>query len=573
MIVLPTASGKSRIVEEDLREFAKEKPEFRGLILVPGINILADWRERVQESVPELVEKIEIRTYAYMCRHYTEYPADYYNYIVVDEAHHAVAPMLKRVIQYYEADFTVGLTATDQRPDKKKLETVFGTYSTSLSLKEAMEKGIVARANVYRIETNIDLSKVRFNGKDYINADLEKRIRVTSRNELIVNVLQEYLGDGEAARRQGVIFCVNVAHANEMAKLLNKANITAASYTKQTKNPAAVMADFKQKKIRFLCACNMISEGWDYPELGILVMARPTLSKVLYLQQIGRGLRKTDTKKNVIVIDVVDEYGAMIKACNMHTIFANPYYVPFGDIIKTDYTPGDMVVIDGMEERIERIMEVDINSFEEKYGDYLSQEQVAREYFVSTGTVTSWIKKKKIVPSVEYRFGNKSIYLFSPDDVEKYRKELNIKEHNDSTIKEDFFEFLEERDYSLSYKMPFLLAVVKHIDAIGDAKIEDVLDDYIAFYQDRLARGLQVDRSTCPYDEKMLKDRKAVQRNMLTNPFEKFERKRFLYYSKDLSVISMNHALFGQMKEEDWERVRKQMREDLRKYYDGMGGV
>lgn len=407
----------------------------------------------------------------------------------------------------------------------------------------------------------------------FLEYDQEKRIRVTSRNELIVNVLQEYLGDGEAARRQGVIFCVNVAHANEMAKLLNKANITAASYTRQTKNSAAVMADFKQKKIRFLCACNMISEGWDYPELGILVMARPTLSKVLYLQQIGRGLRKTDTKKNVIVIDVVDEYGAMIKACNMHTIFANPYYVPFGDIIKTDYTPGDMVIIDGLEEKIERIMEVDINSFEEKYGDYLSQEQVAREYFVSTGTVTSWVKKKKIVPSVEYRFGNKSIYLFSPDDVEKYRKELNIKEHNDSTIKEDFFEFLEERDYSLSYKMPFLLAILKHIDSIGDAKIEEVLDDYIAFYQDRLSRGLQVDRSTCPYDEKMLKDRKAVQRNMLTNPFEKFERKRFLYYSKDLSVISMNHALFGQMKEEDWERVRRQMREDLRKYYDGMGGV
>ena len=88
--------------------------------MVPGINILADWRVRVQESVPELTEKIEIRTYAYMCRHYTEFPADYYNYIVVDEAHHAVAPMLKRVIQYYEADFTVGLTATDQRPDKKK---------------------------------------------------------------------------------------------------------------------------------------------------------------------------------------------------------------------------------------------------------------------------------------------------------------------------------------------------------------------------------------------------------------------------------------------------------------------
>ncbi len=573
LIVLPTAAGKSKIVEEDLREFAKNKKDFKGLILVPGINILTDWNQRVHNSLPELEDKIDIRTYAYMARHYTELSSDYYNYIVVDEAHHAVAPILKRVIQYYNADFTIGLTATDQRPDKKKLETVFGTYSTSLSLKEAMEKGIVAKANVYRIETNIDLSKVRFNGKDYVNADLEKRIRVTSRNELIVDVLKEYFTSGEASLRQGVIFCVNVSHANEMARLLNKAGIVAASYTGQTKNPASVMDDFKNKKIRFLCTCNMISEGWDYPELGILVMARPTLSKVLYLQQIGRGLRKTDTKKNVIVIDVVDEYGAMIKACNMHTIFANPYYVPFGDITITNYTPGQMLIVDGIEERIERITEVDINTFEDKYGDYLSQEQLAREYFINTGTVTSWIKKGKIKPSVEYKFGSKSLYLFSPDDVEKYRKELGIKEHNNDTIKQDFFEFLEERDYSLSYKMPFLLAFVKNVNSIGDAKIDDVLNDYIAFYQDRIDRGLQVDRSTCPYNETTLQDRKAICRNMLTNPFEKFERKRFLYYSKDLSIISMNHALYSKMNAEDWDRVKSQMQEDLQHYYSNMGGV
>lgn len=573
LIVLPTAAGKSKIVEEDLREFAKNKKDFKGLILVPGINILTDWNQRVHNSLPELEDKIDIRTYAYMARHYTELSSDYYNYIVVDEAHHAVAPILKRVIQYYNADFTIGLTATDQRPDKKKLETVFGTYSTSLSLKEAMEKGIVAKANVYRIETNIDLSKVRFNGKDYVNADLEKRIRVTSRNELIVDVLKEYFTSGEASLRQGVIFCVNVSHANEMARLLNKAGIVAASYTGQTKNPASVMDDFKNKKIRFLCTCNMISEGWDYPELGILVMARPTLSKVLYLQQIGRGLRKTDTKKNVIVIDVVDEYGAMIKACSMHTIFANPYYVPFGDITITNYTPGEMLIVDGIEERIECITEVDINTFEDKYGDYLSQEQLAREYFINTGTVTSWIKKGKIKPSVEYKFGSKSLYLFSPDDVEKYRKELGIKEHNNDTIKQDFFEFLEERDYSLSYKMPFLLAFVKNVDSIGDAKIDDVLNDYIAFYQDRIDRGLQVDRSTCPYNETTLQDRKAICRNMLTNPFEKFERKRFLYYSKDLSIISMNHALYSKMNKEDWDRVKSQMQEDLQHYYSNMGGV
>ena len=103
----------------------------------------------------------------------------------MDEAHHAVAPVLKRTIQFFDPSFLIGLTATDQRPDKKKLESIFGSYSTHLSLKEAMDKGIIAKANVYRLKTNLDLSKIRFNGKDYVNADLEKTISITSRNELI----------------------------------------------------------------------------------------------------------------------------------------------------------------------------------------------------------------------------------------------------------------------------------------------------------------------------------------------------------------------------------------------------
>lgn len=567
LIVLPTAAGKSRIVEEDIQKFAAGKEQFRALILAPNTNIIADWKERIDKDLQPLQDRIDIKTYSYAVRHYHEKTRDYYSYIVVDEAHHAVAPMLKRVIQYYAPEFLVGLTATDQRPDKKRLEEIFGNYTTELSLKEAMEKGVVARANVYRIETNIDLSHVRFNGKDYVNADLEKSVRVTSRNELIVNVLKDYFTEGDAGKRQGIIFCINKAHTKEMARLLNTAGISAQDYSGDTKHPEKVMQEFKEHKIRFLCACDMISEGWDYPELGILVMARPTLSKVLYLQQIGRGLRRTSIKKNVFVIDVVDEYGAMVRPCSMHAIFGNPLYVPFGDITRQDYLPGQMIEIDGITERVERIVEVDIHTFEEKYGDYYSQEQLAREYFVNTGTITSWIRKGKITPTVEFPFGSKKISLFSSEDVEKYRKELNIQEHNDETVRDDFFAFLEERDYSLSYKMPFLLSFIDHMDTIGDAKIEDVLTDYIAFYQDRIDKGLPVDRPSCPYNAETLKDRKIIKSSMLTNPFEKFERKRFMYYSKDLGVISLNHALLAKMSEGDWERVKGQMREDLERYY------
>ena len=567
LIVLPTAAGKSRIVEEDIQKFAAGKEQFRALILAPNTNIIADWKERIDKDLQPLQDRIDIKTYSYAVRHYHEKTRDYYSYIVVDEAHHAVAPMLKRVIQYYAPEFLIGLTATDQRPDKKRLEEIFGNYTTELSLKDAMEKEVVARANVYRIETNIDLSHVRFNGKDYVNADLEKSVRVTSRNELIVNVLKDYFTEGDAGKRQGIIFCINKAHTKEMARLLNAAGISAQDYSGDTKHPEKVMQEFKEHKIRFLCACDMISEGWDYPELGILVMARPTLSKVLYLQQIGRGLRRTSIKKNVFVIDVVDEYGAMVRPCSMHAIFGNSLYVPFGDITRQDYLPGQMIEIDGITERVERIVEVDIHTFEEKYGDYYSQEQLAREYFVNTGTITSWIRKGKITPTVEFPFGSKKISLFSPGDVEKYRKELNIQEHNDETVRDDFFEFLEERDYSLSYKMPFLLSFIDHMDTIGDAKIEDVLTDYIAFYQDRIDKGLPVDRPSCPYNAETLKDRKMIKSSMLTNPFEKFERKRFMYYSKDLGVISLNHALLAKMSEGDWERVKGQMREDLERYY------
>lgn len=567
LIVLPTAAGKSRIVEEDIQKFAAGKEQFRALILAPNTNIIADWKERIDKDLQPLQDRIDIKTYSYAVRHYHEKTRDYYSYIVVDEAHHAVAPMLKRVIQYYAPEFLVGLTATDQRPDKKRLEEIFGNYTTELSLKDAMEKGVVARANVYRIETNIDLSHVRFNGKDYVNADLEKSVSVTSRNELIVNVLKDYFTEGDAGKRQGIIFCINKVHTKEMARLLNVAGISAQDYSGDTKHPEKVMQEFKEHKIRFLCACDMISEGWDYPELGILVMARPTLSKVLYLQQIGRGLRRTSIKKNVFVIDVVDEYGAMVRPCSMHAIFGNSLYVPFGDITRQDYVPGQMIEIDGITERVERIVEVDIHTFEEKYGDYYSQEQLAREYFVNTGTITSWIRKGKITPTVEFPFGSKKISLFSPEDVEKYRKKLNIQEHNDDTVRDDFFAFLEERDYSLSYKMPFLLSFINHMDTIGDAKIEDVLTDYIAFYQDRVNKGLPVDRPSCPYNAETLKDRKMIKSSMLTNPFEKFERKRFMYYSKDLGVISLNHALLAKMSKEDWERVKRQMREDLERYY------
>ena len=571
LVVLPTAAGKSKIIEEDLKSVSKTKENFKALILAPNKDIIEDWKKRISKNLPEATQKIDIKTYSFLARNYRKFPPDEYSYIVADEAHHAVAPTYRRVIQYFSPDFLIGLTATDQRPDKKKLESIFGAYKSQLSLSEAMKKGIVAQANVYRIETNIDLSKIRFNGKDYVNADLEKSIRITSRNELIAEVLKKYFSSGKFQNEQGLIFCVNTNHSKEMAKILNSYGISAASYTSKDLNAEKTMKDFSDKKIRFLCTCNMISEGWDYPSLKIIVMVRPTLSKVMYLQQIGRGLRKTSSKENVFIIDVVDEYGAMVSPCTMHSIFANPYYVPFGLITKTDYKQGELLTVDGLSERIERIVKVDIDDFSEKYKDFLSVEQLAREFFVSTGTINSWIKSKKIIPDAVFPFGTRKIFMFSPQNMENIIKKLNIPEHNEKTIHKDFFDFLEQRDYTLSYKMPFLLSLLKNANSIGEAKIDSVLKDYIQFYKERINLNLPVDKKSCPYTSEFLKNEKLCKENMITNPFEKFERKRFMFISKDLGIIAINSALWDSLSKDDILKIKTQLLEDLRNYYKNLG--
>ncbi len=570
LVVLPTASGKSKIIEEDIKIFAQSRDSFRALVMAPNVNIVNDWKERIAASLPEYRDCTDVVTFAYMSRNYGCFSNEFYDYIVIDEAHHAVAPVLKRVIQYFTPEFMIGITATDQRPDRKKLESIFGSYKTGLSLQNAMEQGIIAQARVYRVESNIDLSSVRINGREYVNADLEKNIRVVSRNELIADVVEKYFKDGEAGNKQGLVFCVNTEHTREMARILKKRGISAAAYSSKEKNTEQIMSDFKDRKIRFLCACSMISEGWDYPELGIIVMARPTLSRVLYMQQIGRGLRKTETKSDVYIIDVVDEYGAMVKPCSMHSIFQNALYVPFAPITKRSFTQGELIEIDGIHEYVNKITEIDIDSFEDKYGDYLSAEQLARELFVSTGTVNSWIKKKKIMPTAALPFGSRSIYLFSPEDAALIRRKLDIPVHDDTTVYRDFFDFLHERDYTLSYKMPFMLSLIDNLNSIGEAEIDKVLDSYIAFYRDRLDRGLAADRASCPYTYEYLSDRKAVKKNMLANPFEKFERKRFMYYSKDLGKLAMNTALFNSLSREDFDRIRNQMKEDLKEYYSSI---
>ncbi|MBN2861214.1 MAG: DEAD/DEAH box helicase, partial [Sphaerochaetaceae bacterium] len=565
LIVLPTASGKSEIIIEDISSFLYQQPDAKVAVVSPTVNVANKWHDAfTRHNLP-----VHTGTYHLLWELYRKKTTETYDYLCIDEAHHAISPMTRKALMYLNPTFLVGLTATPERLDRRRLEDVFGSYNTGLSLTEAMEKGIINTLRVLRVETNLDLREVRFNGRDYVNADLEKRIEVPTRDETIAKVLKRYF---HAEDIKGVIFCVSVRHADKMAKVLGKYGIKARSVSSQDHNAGSILEEFSNREFNFLCSVNMLNEGWDEPGINVMVMARPTMSKVLYMQQLGRGLRRSEIDGETFVIDVVDQYGHLARPWSAHALFNTTGYVPFGDITRS-YQIGDSIEYLGITEQILSITEVDPITYEKLYGEYLSIEESARQLFINTGTLNSWIRSHKVAADLTLPFGARSLRYFAPESIARIRQTMGLKEHSLETIKADFFEFLESKSYTYSFKMVFLLSFLDGCDANGEAGVSKTLDAYCEFYRDRLRRNLPVDRDSCVYTETYLSDTVRMQKSMLDNPFEKFERKRFIYYGKDVALLSFHPRLWEELTAEDISGIRGMMREHLKEYYTPFGGL
>jgi hypothetical protein len=520
-----------------------------------------------------------VQTYQHMVRHYQSFAPDAFDYVVVDEAHHAVASGLRAVLQHLRPQALVGLTATDERLDEKRLEEVFDSYETNLSLREAIEQRLLPPIRAFRIQPNVSLSSVRFNGIDYVQADLQRTLLVRSRDEVVAEALLKYFGTSGIAK-QGVVFCVNIRHAKEMAKLLTQRGMSAAAVSgEDRKAAAAAIEDYQQGKIRFLCSCEMLSEGWDAPQTSVLVMARPTMSKVLYVQQLGRGTRAHPGKEGLYVLDVIDEHGPLNAPWSVHSLFGLKLYEPWANVVGSGEPQQNQeyeILLDWLNEEEKRVTEIDIFTFQDKYEGYLSEEQLARELFVSTGTIKSWLKKGDLHPDVSVPFGTSQLRYFAPEQVPRIRKLKDLRVHDETTQYDDFFEFLGERDYTFSYKIIFLLSLLTLENSRGEAQLDQLAKVYSGFYRDRLDQNLPVDRTASPYNRReVLDDESAIKQSILANPFEKFERKRFMHHCKDLAYIAWHTALWTRLRESavDREKIIKQMAEDLLDYYKDLGGL
>ena len=161
---------------------------------------------------------------------------------------------------------------------------------------------------------------------------------------------------------------------------------------------------------------------------------------------------------------------------------------------------------------------------------------------------------------------------FSQNDIETIREDKRIGVHNDETILEDFISFVEENTLTFSFKLVFLINALLLADVEGNINLTTLTEKYADFYVKRLKNGLPVDKKNCIYNLNNLSDFSFVKKSLLDNPFEKFERKRFFYFSKDLNIISFNCVLWSKMTNTIKKEIINKELKFLKDYYDKYGG-
>lgn len=502
-----------------------------------------------------------------------EFSPEDFGYIIIDEAHHGAAQTYKEILGYFKPQFTLGLTATPERADGEYILKLFKNVAHKLDLQTAVEIGELVPIRCIRVKTNVDISSVRINGIKYNSQDLESKLFVPERNRVIVDTYINLVKD-----KMAVIFCASVHHAEAIAELLKEQGVKAEAVSGSTnaKVREKILKQYEYGDINVLCACDLLNEGWDSPRTEVLFMARPTMSKTIYLQQLGRGTRKSDGKEYLMVFDFIDNASMFNMPYSAHRMFNIDKYEPGAFVVSSDkqrkqdkdiFRKGEKPAafldfpVDPFDYEI-----IDLFNWQSEVKDMISQIEFVRRVDVQSETIGKYIRDGKIEPDLEVPMGNNRFNYFKEAKVEAYAKQFGWDMINASNIKEKFMEFVDKMDMSYSYKPVLLLAMLENIDEKGKVGIEDIIDSYIDFYEDRKKRGLQAEKKRSFVNDEVI-DRKKCKRNIFENPFKRFEDMRFMEKCADIEYVQFNTAIWRKITHDEKVKIARRCKEKLKVYY------
>ena len=267
-------------------------------------------------KIKECDKKYTFATVETLSRHYNEFEPNYFDYIVIDEAHHASSPSYKKIIDYFKPAFLLGLTATPERSDDGDVYELFdNNVAIEIRLRQAMEYNLVCPFHYFGITDaeGIDYSKIKGEPgtQEYIE-EVNNMLMASYRVDYIIEKMNFYGNDGN--KRKALGFCQSKKHAQYMADEFNKRGIPSIalysgdSDSKDIRNKTIERLESDNNDLQVIFTVDLFNEGVDIPSVNLVLMLRPTESSIIFIQQLGRGLRKLPDKEFVTVLDFIGNY-------------------------------------------------------------------------------------------------------------------------------------------------------------------------------------------------------------------------------------------------------------------------
>jgi len=398
------------------------------------------------------------------------FKCDYFDYIIFDEMHHIAASSYNAVYNYFKPEFMLGLTATPFRMDNKDIfKYCDDNLIYEINLKEAIERDYLVPFNYYGIYDDTDYSEIDFKNGKYNEKELEKALSTRKRAELVLKYYRIY------GQMRAIAFCSSISHANSMTESFVKAGVPSASVHSGdgefVQERSKAISNLKAGELKVLFVVDIFNEGVDIPDIDTILFLRPTESYSIFLQQLGRGLRKSENKTFVNVLDFIGNYKM---APNLPRLLSgkNPMAMESRSTYNVEYPEGCNVQFDM------KLMDL----FEELKKNDKLQYRLEAEFFrlkeqLGVRPSRMDLYEGSDLPTREFFKNGYLAFL-------KQYNELNDEENNWlGTDVEKFLLELEKMNLQKLYKIPVILTFVEGGILHKKASVHDIGEKMMKFYK------------------------------------------------------------------------------------------
>ena len=329
---MATGLGKTLVAGWDLKNQIKKGD--KALFLVHRKDILVENAEKINTIINEKQnlfkfgiyyagkkfkeEDIIFSTFQTIRKHFKRIPPKYFDYLIIDEAHHSPANTYSEILSYFKPKFILGVTATPERITKKDnefIETTFGKPLVDLGLAEALTTGYLSPVRYSVFCDNIDYEKMKSVNRKLSIEQLNKSYFIHTKDEDIETIINKEIVKVKTPKT--IIFCPTIRYINSVKSigLFKDAEVYHSNMSDFQR--ALIFRRFKIGKIKTLFVVDLFNEGIDIPDANIVIFLRTTYSPTIFFQQLGRGLRKIKGKKYLRVLDFVGALHGLKKAINV----------------------------------------------------------------------------------------------------------------------------------------------------------------------------------------------------------------------------------------------------------------